>query len=134
MSLLNAAVVTAPTTISVTGGSALTFVPVTNNGSNVELVVATDTDNRTRRRLLASVSLPKVSPTAPNGYTQARVEVKFRKPKLLANGKYTTNELIVSMRYDAETSDTEIQEMRDVGAQLLFDADFANTWKLQSLA
>jgi hypothetical protein len=134
MSFQNAAVVTAPSSIAPTGGTALAFTPITNDGSKVDMVVAADTDSRTRRHLIGSIVMPKPQATAPNGYTQARGEIKFRKPKLLANGKYTTNEVIVSMRYDPETTQVEIQELMDVGAQLCFDADFVNFWKLQSLA
>lgn len=134
MSLINAAVVTAPTSIAPTGGTALAFVATQNNGNSVTLAVASDADMRLRRSITATISPPKVSASAPNGYSQQRNEVKFKKPKLLANGKYTTNEVILTMRVDPETTQVEIQELIDVGAQMFFDADFVNFWKLQSLA
>lgn len=134
MSLQNAAVVTAPSAFTPTGGTALTFTLISQSANGVSIAVAADTDSRTRRRIETSLTVPRVSAAAPNGYTQARNELKFKKPKLLANGKFTTNEIIIQLRSDPETTQVEIQELLDVGAQALTDSDFSNFWKLQSLA
>jgi len=134
MSIANASVQVAPTSITVTGGTALSFTPLSNTGTKVIVQNTADTDSRTRRKASFKVTSAVPEATAPNGYTQNRCEAKFTKPKLLANGKITTNEVIITMRSDVETTQTELQEMVDVGAQLFCDADFLNFWKVQALA
>lgn len=135
MSLNNAAIVIAPTSIAPTGGSALTFASNGLQGpGKVTLVVPTDTDYRTRRSLDVTVKPASVSAGAPNGYTQNRITFVFKKPKVLANTKITVNTVKVEFAYDVETTQTEIQELLDVAAQLCFDADFTPTVKLLSLA
>lgn len=135
MSLSNAAVVTGPSSIAPTGGTALTFTSagVTKSGS-LELYVAADTDLRLRRTITASVKTPTVNAGSPNGYTQARASLIFRKPKLLDNGKITVNTARIEFAYDPETTQTEIQELADVAAQMCFDADFLPTIKALSLS
>lgn len=133
MSLSNAAVVTGGT-LSVAGGSALTFSSFGSSPGVVELGVPADTDFRLRRTATCQYKAPRVSKDAPNGYTQARAIATYRKPKLLANGKYTVNTIQVSIQYDPETTDAEKQELMDVAAQFGFDADFVSFFKSGSLA
>jgi hypothetical protein len=126
MSLSNAAVVTAPSAFGPTGGIALTFASAGSISSGcLTLYVPADTDLRLRRTMKCTAKSPNVQITAPNGYTQARTETLFTKPKLLANGKLTTNTVRISVAYDIETTQLEIQELLDVGAQALVDADFS---------
>jgi len=135
MSLVNAGVVTAPSSIAATGGSALNFAslgPAVNG--QVVLAATADTDLRLRRLIKAKATMPTVQATAPNGYTQARTESLFVKPKLLANGKITTNTVKIFVNYDVETTQAEIQELLDVGAQMLFDSDFTAYHKSLSTA
>jgi hypothetical protein len=135
MSLQNASVVIAPTSFAPVGGTALAFqsLGVQKDGS-VILYVPADTDLRTRRTILARIKSPVVNASSPNGYTQARAEVTFFKPKLLANGKVTTNKLGVFASYDFETTPTETQELLDIGGQILTDPDFVSVFKSLSLA
>lgn len=135
MSLANAALVVAPTSIAPTGGTALTFSTqgMTAPGEQ-SLVVLADTDLRLRRSIDVKVKDPKVQLTAPNGYTQARRSCLFKKPKLLANGKITVNTSKVEVSYDIETTPTEIQELIDIAAQMASDADFVPTLKTGSQA
>lgn len=135
MSLVNASIVTAPSSIAPTGGTALAFASSGNlSNGKVSLVVSADTDLRTRRQIDVTVKPPAASTNAPNGYTQARVQFLFKKPKLLANGKITVNTARVEFSYDVETTQTEIQELADVAAQMSFDADFVPTIKTLVMA
>jgi len=134
MSLVNAAVVTAPTSIAPTGGSALAFQAKNPGADPLQLYVAADTDLRLRRTIDISIKPPKVNAGMPNGFTQGQVVARYNKPKLLANGKITTASVRISMSYDVENSQAEIQELMDVGAQMLFDSDFTSLWKAQSYA
>lgn len=61
---------------------------------------------------------------APNGYTQQRVNVYMKFPKLLANGNYTVNTVRVELAYDSESSAADIALMREMLAHLGSDADF----------
>jgi len=133
MSLQNAGIVTAPSSIAASGGSALNFSSLgpSSNGA-VVLYVAADTDLRLRRTLKAIAKTPTVNVSAPNGFTQARTQTLFSKPKLLANGKITVNTVRIEVSYDVETTQTEIQELLDVGAQILCDSDFTSYHKALS--
>lgn len=134
MSLTNAGLTVAPTSYTVTGGTALTFNsmgPAVNG--KVTLYVPADTDLRLRRTIDASVKTPAVNLAAPNGWTQARASVLFKKPKLLANGRITVNTARVELAFDPETTQTEITELVDIAAQTLIDADFTSFWKALAL-
>jgi len=132
MSVSNASIVTAPSSITVTGGTAVAFSSLGLADGKQTLFVAADTDQRIRRSIDVSVKPAKSSSSAPNGYTQPRATLTLKKPKVLANGKITVATLRVEMAYDVEYTQTEIQEMVDFGAQFFCDADFANFWKQMS--
>jgi len=135
MSLQNAGIVTAPSAFTPTGGTALTFVSAGNFAAGkVTLYVAADTDFRVRRTIDVTVKTPTPQLSTPNGYTQARGKAIFKKPKLLANGKITVNTVTVDVAYDVECTQAEIQELMDVGAQMLVDSDFIPVYKALSLA
>lgn len=134
MALKNATLATSPTSITVTGGTAVTFGDFGSTNNAVNLAVTSDSDFRLRRKISAKVQVPKSLPSAPNGYSQARESLEIKIPKLLANGKYTENAIQISLRTDVETTDAEKQILLDLAAQTCFDADFSSFWKAQSLA
>lgn len=128
MSLSNASVLSGAT-ITPSGGTA---VPFTGAGiqSNVHTLVATgDASLLTRRSIVCSAKDPKVSPGAPNGYTQARATVVFKSPMELDNGNVTVNTVRIEVAYDAEASAAEVDELRIMAAQCLIDADFDDLYK-----
>jgi len=134
MSLVNAGVVTAPSSISASGGTALTFASAGQPSSGrLSLIVPADTDLRVRRGMEITVKTPSPQSTAPNGYTQARASYLFKYPKLLANGKITVNTAKVEFAYDVETTQTEIQQLLDIAAQICCDGDFTPTTKTLQL-
>lgn len=135
MSLINASLVTAPTAIAPTGGTALAFASLGSPSlGKVSLYVPTDTTFTTRRSLDVTVKPSKANAASLNGYTQNRVTMIYKKPKVLASGKITVNTAKVELSFDIETTQLEVQELMDIGAQLLFDADTAPTFKTLSLA
>jgi hypothetical protein len=83
-------------------------------------------------RVQFRVSDPVVSTSAPNGYTQARSEIKVLVPLTLDNGGYTTNVLDIKLSVDPETTDAETESMLVLGAQFLADSDFSEFWKKRS--
>lgn len=133
MSLSNASV-SSGATVAPTGGSALAFEQANSTGSSVNLFASADTDLLTRRGIYCSVKEPKVSSTAPNGYTQARAVAMFKSPLTLDNGNVTVNTVRIEFAYDVETTQTEIEELRVIAAQICCDADFAGLVKSLSLS
>ena len=133
MPLLNASVVTTPTSITVSGGTALAFSQSGQVQNGVVLTPVGDTDFRTRRRITCKIQHPKTLASAPNGYSQARCNAEFTVPIILANGRYTFNAISVQLRYDVETSDVQKQALLDMAAQMIIDSDFSAFWKAQSL-
>jgi len=120
-------------TISASGGATVQWSSLGLQGNKNVLVVAADTDLRIRRQIDASAKTPSVQLSAPNGYSQARGVVFYKKPKLLANGKVTVNTARVEIAYDVETTPTEIQDLLDVASQVCFDSDFTPVFKQLSL-
>lgn len=134
MALRNASVVTTPTSIVVSGGTALAFSDLGSSEKGlVKLYVAAD-GYSVRRTIDAKVSVPKVSASSPGGWSQARSSGVYKKPKVLSNGKTTINTISVAIAFDPETTDAEKQELLDIGAQMIIDADFQSFWKAQSQA
>jgi len=123
MSLINAAVLIGGT-VSTTGGTSMSLVPFLQEGPKITLHNTADTDFRLRRKMVCTASEPRKEVTAPNGYTQRRTKIRYNYPKLLANGKLTVNSVEITVSSDIEATDTEIQQLLDVGAQSLTDADF----------
>jgi hypothetical protein len=127
---LSTAVVKTGATLAPTGGSDLTFAGQSYPGSDsFNLYVPADTDKRTARSIAVKVNRPKPSAGSVNGYSNARSSMTYYKPKVLTNGKIATATVKVALSYDIEFTDAEIQELIDVGAQMLFDADFVPTHK-----
>jgi hypothetical protein len=125
MGLSNAIIKTAPTSITVSGGSDVAlFVLKPYSQGKMTLAPNADTDFRTRRTIEITSKSPEIQASAPNGYTQQRTVFRFVKPKLLANGKLTTNTVTINIGYDIEATAAERQELLDVAAQLCSDADF----------
>jgi hypothetical protein len=134
MSLSSATIKVAPTSVAATGGSDLAFSSLGNlSNGKLTLAALSDTDLRLRRTIDMSVKNPMPSVSGPNGYTQARTSGIFKYPKLLANGKITVATVRVEVAYDVEYTQTEVQQLIDVGAQMLCDPDFTPTFKTLSL-
>jgi len=137
MAIKNASLVTAPTSIAATGGTALAFTGLGIQNNSVKAVVTTDTDLRTRRSILAKVKEARPNPNSIGGYTMQRNSIKISVPKLktLPSGAQVVanNYVMVEVGYDVETTPTEKQLLLDLGAQSCFDADLAPTLKDGSL-
>jgi hypothetical protein len=137
MPLANAQITDGATTLSltITGGSAISFTDLGSPSVGKKtLMVASDTDERTRRYLDVTVKSPTIDATKPNGFTQSRKTVRLRKPKTLANGKVAVNTIEITVATDVETTQTDYQNLIQDGAQLIMDADFLNLWKLGAIA
>lgn len=132
MGIQNATISVDPTSITVTGGSALTYSLMRYNGNTLTCGVNADTDSRLKRKINFKTSLPQVLVSAPNGYSQARSSLDALFPKLLANGKITENAAGAYFRFDPETTAAEKLQYRQLLAQMLIDSDYAEFWDNQS--
>jgi len=118
--------------VATTGGSAAAFTSL-GVTMNRHKAFFDGTDHRTRSEVVATTKDPKVSASAPNGYTQARSNMLFKVPKLLANGLYTINTIQVSMSCDVETTQAEKQRLLGYAAQGATDSDFTSFWENQGV-
>lgn len=132
MSLNNASVLSG-TTVSATGGTPLAFSSLGSNGSINPLYATDDTDVRTQRSIICGTKAPKISASAPNGYTQQRSSLTVKIPLVLDNGESTVNTIRIEMSSDVETTDAEKAELRNIAAQTLFDTDFTEFWDNRAL-
>lgn len=119
-------------TIGVTGGTATPFTTL-GQGLDRHEVFFDGSDIRTRSSATFQVKAPKVSASAPNGYTQARCTATIRVPLALDNGNVTVNTLQISFASDVETTDAEKDTLLGIAAQVLSDSDFASFWKSQAI-
>jgi hypothetical protein len=117
-----------------TGGSALAFSSAGQSAGINTLYATADTDLRTRRSIVATVKDPKVSASAPNGYTQARATVVYKAPLALDNGGVTVNTVRIEFAYDVETSTAEKTELLVIASQICNDADFTELFQNLSLS
>lgn len=131
MSIEAGSILLDPTT-SFTGGTAKAFTSLGQNGQ-IHEVVFDGTDYLTQSRASFKTKSPKISASAPNGYTQKRNEVIFKTPLALDNGNSTVNTVSIVLSADVETTEAEIETMLEYAAQLLADTDFSDFWKQQSL-
>lgn len=121
-------------TVATSAGTATGM--IVKGGNLNELVTVLDDSSEfiAQTKIRFSIVDPKVQTSAPNGYTQARSIVKVVVPLALDNLSYTTNTLEIRLGVDPEASDSEIESMLVLGAQLLADSDFSDFWKKQSLS
>lgn len=90
-------------------------------------------DFLTRNVAEFSTKTPKVSSSAPNGYTQQRSNLKLKFPLALDNGNVTINTVDIGVSCDIETTDAEKDTILSYAAQFLSDTDFSAFWKNQSV-
>lgn len=118
-------------TVATTGGTAKAFSSL-GNALGQHDVYFDGSDYLTRLQATFSAKTPKVSASAPSGYTQSRQTVVLKVPKALASGATTINTIKIEFAVDVETTDAEKSTMLVYGAQLLHDSDFAEFWKAGS--
>lgn len=121
-------------TITPSGGTAKTIKELSRSQGSISTYIDEALAFQLRQEIVFSTKTPKVSSSAPGGYTQARSVVLLKKPKVLANLRNTVNTLQLSLSVDPETTSVEVQNMLVTAALLLSDSDFSDFWKAQALA
>lgn len=98
--------------VSATGGSSEEFYKqrVVNGFS---IYVATALAFLVQKVIKVKLNEPRPDASAPNGYTQARANITFQKPVVLANGKRTVNTIQVISGFDIEMTTADRELMLD---------------------
>lgn len=131
MSLVNAGLVSGATSLSVTGGSAVTFAEKVRDRTNLVIQVLADSFS-VRRKIAFNFREAKPKTPILNGasssYSQQRAQATLTLPVTITDPvssasrtEYNTITIIASQH--PLTSAANKQELRFLGAQLLFDAD-----------
>lgn len=113
-------------TLSVTGGTAKTLKSLGSSVGSNSLYIDEDTDATTRRTVSVTAKAGSASANAPGGFTQDRVSISYKQPKILANLARTVNTVRIEVSVDPETTDAERAALREEAAQFLFDVDFVD--------
>jgi len=121
------------TAISVTGGTATTLKSLGQNLDEHIVYVDDGLGAQLRPTVSFKVTRPKASATAPSGFTQARTQVVFKQPMVLATGELVVNTFRATIAVDVETSEAEIDQLVNTASQLLGDADFSDAYNAQSV-
>lgn len=132
MAIEDGSVLLDPTT-SFSAGTEKAFTSLGQNG-NIHEVTFAGTNFITQMRAIFKTKGPKISASAPNGYTQQRNEVLIKQPFALDNGNSTICTVSIVMSTDVEMTSTEKETLMEYAAQFLTEADFQDFWKQQSLS
>lgn len=133
MSIRNASIPIGAT-FAPSGGTATGLIALGGDASSTKTFVATTgVTALNRTEILFSAKQPKVSPSAPGGFTQGRSSLKVTVPKVLANGNRTLNSATIEMALDPETTAAELNALRSLLQNLIVDADFDMLWLNQSI-
>lgn len=120
-------------TIATTGGTASALTSLGDSLTEHKAYLD-GTDFLSRSEVSFSVKSPKVSVSAPNGYTQQRCVAIIKTPLVLDNGNTTINTFKIEFSSDVETTDAEKETLRVFAGQLIADSDFDDFWKHGSTA
>jgi hypothetical protein len=120
-------------TIAVTAGTATGMLSKGDTIERHNVVLDDGSAFKDQTELTFQVKAPKVSSSAPAGYTQARNIVTIVVPKTLANGLITKNTLRIELSNDSETTDSERDSLRNLASQILSDSDFDQYWDSQAV-
>jgi len=119
-------------TVSATGGTGKTY---TTDGTiivgGIHLADASVTDFRIRPNITARVRMPQLQ--ADGSYTKMKISAVHTVPQILASGKTVFNLVRTELEVHPELSAAAATELRNKGAQLLFDSEMTNFWSAGSL-
>jgi hypothetical protein len=114
--------------VATTGGTGTPLKSLGNTLEQHELYLDESKPLIEQTTITASVKRPKVSVSAPNGYTQGRNTVYIKVPLKLDNGSITVNTIRLEIAADFETSAAERLGMRVLAAQMLTSSQFVDFW------
>lgn len=131
MGLQNASILVG-STLSATGGTALTFsLDGQQVSGGIHVSDAATTDFRVRPNFTAKTKIPTVDSLGV--YSKGKRSLTFVRPKILASGKTVFPLVRIELEDHPEMTQAEVDALISQGAQLLFDADCTAYWRTGSL-
>ena len=123
-------------TNAASGGTSTSFVP---NGApvngGVQIVDSTNTNAVTRASITCkTIKTAALDTTSGLFVGKVKRQVQLVRPKVTASGRVVFPLVRIELEFSPENTDTEITALLNEGAQLLFDADFTNFWKIGSVS
>lgn len=122
------------TTLSGSGGTATTFLDGGDDADSHSVTLNDSSEFVDQTDLAFSTKRPKVQAAAPNGYTQRRCSFVIQRPLALDNGNRTVNTVRVEFAVDIETTSSEVDSLRELAAQVVFDSDYDGFWHNSSMS
>jgi hypothetical protein len=122
------------TAIGVTGGTATAVISKGDSLGKHEVVLDDGSAFSDETRISFSTKEPRVSASAPAGYTQKRNTIVVQVPKTLANANTTINSARIEFSVDSETTSAEYDALRELAAQLIFDTDLDQYYNSQAVS
>lgn len=132
MALNNSVIKAAATSLSVTGGTDVTFKV---NGQTVANGIQLHNEGQADFRIRENLTAKNRPPVAgkDGAYTKGKQQVTLVMPKLLASGAITYNLFRGELEVHPETTAAEKLDLKLRGAQIMSDADFDGFWAFGSL-
>ena len=121
-------------TVATTGGTSQALATLGDSENKHRLFIDDGSEYSARYTLEFATKEPKVSETAPNGYTQMRNTCLVKAPITPSGGAATVNTIKIEVAVDPATTDAQKLSLRVIAAQLFHDSDFLEWWDNQSQA
>lgn len=130
---VNGAIINVGATVTATGGTAKTFSTTgqkVNGGQQV--VDVSNTDVKTRLSITAKSIPAQVG--SDGKWTNSKAEVVVTQPKVLASGVQKFPNVRITLTDHPEMTQSEIDNLMGLAAQVCVDADFAALWRAKATA
>lgn len=121
-------------TITASAGTATSVISKGIVGSNHPVVLDDSSAFDSQTTVIFNTKEPKISETAPNGYTQKRSGYKILSPLALDNGNRTVNSASFQISVDPETTAAELTSLKVLACQCIMDSDLDDFYEKQSNA
>lgn len=130
---IKGAVIKKTGTLSVTGGTDITYSEDTPVNGATAVVNAAGTDFRTRETMTFRARRPSYDAKA-KVYSKDKKSVVIQFPKILANGETVLNLVRIEREVHPESTAAEAAELNIQAAQVLFDTDYTNFWSAGAMS
>lgn len=132
MGIKSSSLIENPTSITVTGGTALAF---TEDGEEVKNGVHTSAASVADFRVRPSIVAKNRNPVNRNGvFSKGKRWLTLISPQLLDDETYVHNVIRIEVEMHPEMTGAEVKSFLDLGSQLMFDTDYRTFLETGSLA
>jgi len=135
MAIAGSAILMGASVPTFSGGTSQSLVEKSREGNSSRSFFVDDGVDLLNQKIVTfAYKAPKPQTSAPNGYTQARNSLVYKKPFALDNGNLTVHTSRVEHSFDFEATAAEKLAQRVECAQLEIIAAYDDFWNDQSLA